>query len=164
MLLLVSLRYTDEGLNLSSLFNNDDDTTQPDFTGTDTAQLTISYVPQGTSTQETVIVMLSLDRDAAPNHVDNFVKLATRGDYDNTPFHRVIDDFMIQGGDFTNGDGTGGHLENSMVTCMVLRLQLNAQIQLVSLFLMKQTMDLHQPVLYPWRKQVNQILAEVNSS
>ena len=109
MLLLVSLRYTDEGLNLSSLFNNDEETDQNNFSGTDTAQLTISYVPQGTSTQETVIVMLSLDRDAAPNHVDNFVKLAQRGDYDNTPFHRVIDDFMIQGGDFTNGDGTGGH-------------------------------------------------------
>ncbi len=109
MLLLVSLRYTDEGLNLSSLFNNDNDADQPNFSGTDMAQLTISYVPQGTSSQQTVIVMLSLDRDAAPNHVDNFVKLAQRGDYDNTPFHRVIDDFMIQGGDFTNGDGTGGH-------------------------------------------------------
>ena len=109
MLLLVSLRYSDEGLNLSSLFNNDDDTGQANYTGSDMAQLTISYVPQGSSSQETVVVMLALNRDAAPIHVDNFVKLAQRGDYDNTPFHRVIDDFMIQGGDFTNGDGTGGH-------------------------------------------------------
>ena len=108
MLLLVSLRYSDEGLNLSSLWNNDD-SDQSNITGSDMAQLTISYVPSGTSTQETVVVMLALNRDAAPLHVDNFVKLAQRGDYDNTPFHRVIDDFMIQGGDFTNGDGTGGH-------------------------------------------------------
>ncbi len=108
MLLLVSLRYSDEGLNLSSLWNNDD-SDQSNITGSDMAQLTISYVPAGTSTQETVVVMLALNRDAAPLHVDNFVKLAQNGDYDNTPFHRVIDDFMIQGGDFTNGDGTGGH-------------------------------------------------------
>lgn len=37
--------------------------------------------------------------DAAPGHVDNFVKLAKKGFYDGTIFHRVIPGFMIQGGD-----------------------------------------------------------------
>ena len=109
MLLLVSLRYSDEGLNLSSLFNQADDQDQNPLSGTDVAQLTISYVPPGATDQESVIVMIDLNRDESPIHVDNFVKLAQQGSYDNTPFHRIIDNFMIQGGDFTNGDGTGGH-------------------------------------------------------
>lgn len=51
----------------------------------------------------------------APNTVNNFVKLSEQGFYDNTKFHRVIKDFMIQGGDPLSKDnskknlwGTGG--------------------------------------------------------
>ncbi len=43
----------------------------------------------------------------APNTVSNFVFLAREGFYDGTKFHRVIEDFMIQGGD-PQGTGMGG--------------------------------------------------------
>jgi len=45
--------------------------------------------------------------DKAPITAGNFAKLANEGFYDNLTFHRVIADFMIQGGD-PDGDGTGG--------------------------------------------------------
>jgi cyclophilin family peptidyl-prolyl cis-trans isomerase len=45
---------------------------------------------------------LSLDRDKAPQTVDNFVQYARDGFYDGTIFHRVIKDFMIQGGGFSS--------------------------------------------------------------
>jgi cyclophilin family peptidyl-prolyl cis-trans isomerase len=45
--------------------------------------------------------------DDAPKTVDNFVSLASDGYYDGLVFHRVIPDFMIQGG-CPQGDGTGG--------------------------------------------------------
>ncbi len=44
-----------------------------------------------------------------PTLSKNFIELAKSGKYDNSPFHRVVQGFMIQGGDFTNHDGTGGH-------------------------------------------------------
>jgi peptidyl-prolyl cis-trans isomerase B (cyclophilin B) len=52
-------------------------------------------------------IALELYPDAAPKTVENFVKLARDGFYDGVIFHRVIPDFMIQGGDPT-GTGSGG--------------------------------------------------------
>jgi peptidylprolyl isomerase len=52
-------------------------------------------------------VVIKLRPDLAPKHVERAKALAKKGFYDNTPFHRVIDGFMAQGGDPT-GTGTGG--------------------------------------------------------
>jgi cyclophilin family peptidyl-prolyl cis-trans isomerase len=52
-------------------------------------------------------IVLELFADKTPRTVNNFVFLAREGFYDNTVFHRVIADFMAQGGDPT-GTGTGG--------------------------------------------------------
>jgi len=52
-------------------------------------------------------IVIELFADKAPNTVNNFVFLAREGFYDNTTFHRVIPNFMAQGGDPT-GTGTGG--------------------------------------------------------
>ncbi len=52
-------------------------------------------------------IAVELYDDDAPKTVDNFLKLARDGFYDGVVFHRVIPDFMIQGGDPT-GTGSGG--------------------------------------------------------
>lgn len=52
-------------------------------------------------------ITLALDASAAPLTTENFVKLAREGFYDGLTFHRIIEGFMIQGGD-PNGNGTGG--------------------------------------------------------
>ena len=57
-------------------------------------------------TNKGTIVFETYDADA-PKTVQNFITLAQKGFYDNLIFHRVIKDFMIQGGDPT-GTGTGG--------------------------------------------------------
>ena len=60
-------------------------------------------------------IRIKLLEDKAPKTVENFIKLAKDNFYDNTKFHRIIPDFMIQGGDpLTKNDavkerwGTGG--------------------------------------------------------
>ena len=59
-------------------------------------------------------LVLKLFPELAPNHCNNFKKLANSGFYDGTRFHRVIPGFMIQGGDILSrdsdraNDGTGG--------------------------------------------------------
>ena len=52
-------------------------------------------------------ITVALDAEAAPKTVENFVELANSGFYDGLTFHRIIEGFMMQGGD-PNGDGTGG--------------------------------------------------------
>jgi cyclophilin family peptidyl-prolyl cis-trans isomerase len=73
-----------------------------------------SYEGQILSGEHTVIlhtslgdITVELDADAAPKTVTNFISLARSGYFDELTFHRVIPDFMIQGGD-PNGNGSGG--------------------------------------------------------
>lgn len=70
--------------------------------------------PYATGTHHATIVVegygtieCALNTNVAPITVANFCKLANEGFYDGLTFHRVIEGFMIQGGD-PNGDGTGG--------------------------------------------------------
>ena len=56
-------------------------------------------------------IKLELDPDVAPKTVANFKKLAESGFYDGLTFHRIMEGFMIQGGD-PKGNGTGGSDEN----------------------------------------------------
>lgn len=53
-------------------------------------------------------ISLKLFPKYAPKTVENFIALAKAGKYDGVIFHRVINDFMIQGGDYENQNGTGG--------------------------------------------------------
>jgi len=66
---------------------------------------TKSYTAVLTTTEG--VASIKLHADETPITVNNFVSLAKKGFYDGTVFHRVIKDFMIQGGD-PKGNGTGG--------------------------------------------------------
>lgn len=54
-------------------------------------------------------VKMKVFEKRVPELAKNFLGLARAHKYDNVPFHRVVKNFMIQGGDFTNKDGTGGY-------------------------------------------------------
>lgn len=57
--------------------------------------------------QDYGVITVELDAAAAPETVANFVSLAEQGFYDGLTFHRIMEGFMIQGGD-PLGNGTGG--------------------------------------------------------
>jgi cyclophilin family peptidyl-prolyl cis-trans isomerase len=65
---------------------------------------TIYQVTLGTDRGD---IVMELDPQLAPNTVNNFVVQARNGFYDNLTFHRVVPDFVIQGGD-PEGSGRGG--------------------------------------------------------
>ncbi|HWR65804.1 MAG TPA: peptidylprolyl isomerase [Bellilinea sp.] len=73
----------------------------PDF------ELNLKKTYTATLTTDKGDIAVHLFADKVPNTVNNFVFLARQGYYDNTTFHRVIENFMVQGGDPT-GTGRGG--------------------------------------------------------
>ena len=58
-------------------------------------------------------IKMELYPELAPQTVANFITLANRGFYDGLTFHRIVKDFMIQGGD-KNGDGTGSSVTSDL--------------------------------------------------
>lgn len=75
--------------------------TETELTGKHHAEITIKDYGE---------IDVELDADAAPITVTNFVKLVQEGFYDGLTFHRIMDGFMMQGGD-PLGNGTGGSEE-----------------------------------------------------
>ena len=71
------------------------------------AAASVAAVSTAVMTTSEGTIQLELFGDDAPKTVENFTKLAGEGYYDGLVFHRVIPDFMIQGG-CPRGDGTGG--------------------------------------------------------
>lgn len=88
-------------------------TTTPTTTAKNTTQqipaMTIDPAKQYTATMVTSCgtMEIALDAETAPQTVNAFVTLARQGFYDGTTFHRIVKDFVDQGGD-PKGDGTGG--------------------------------------------------------
>ena len=78
------------------------------FTGKDEEE-SESAIYADIDVQDYGVITVQLDSDAAPLTVANFVNLAESGFYDGLTFHRIIDGFMIQGGDPTGtGSGSSG--------------------------------------------------------
>ena len=82
---------------------------QPSATNTDTYIAKLSNPDNPIAVFQTTkgTFAIELYRDKAPKTAQNFVDLTNNGFYNGLIFHRVIDGFMIQGGD-PNGNGTGG--------------------------------------------------------
>ena len=60
-------------------------------------------------------IQVELDADTAPVTVTNFVKLAQEGFYDGLTFHRIMDGFMVQGGDPLGNENIKGEFSNNGV-------------------------------------------------
>lgn len=86
------------------------------FTGLSVFLISLTMTACSSGPNPTAVIETSMGtieaeifQNEVPEMAKNFLSLAEEGKYDDVPFHRVIKDFMIQTGDFTNRNGTGGH-------------------------------------------------------
>lgn len=109
--------------NTDSSSSTDTDYTSSDDSSTDTSSTENTYTPESLDESLTYYadikihdygtITVKLDQKSAPISAANFVALAEDGFYDGLTFHRIIEGFMMQGGD-PEGNGTGGS-ENNIV-------------------------------------------------
>ncbi|KAE8148323.1 cyclophilin type CYPA peptidyl-prolyl cis-trans isomerase [Aspergillus avenaceus] len=81
------------------------------MSGNTKAFFDVQYAPVGTSAPKTARIVFNLFEEKVPKTARNFRELckAPQGEgYKGSSFHRIIPQFMLQGGDFTRGNGTGG--------------------------------------------------------
>jgi len=100
-----TITITNPNLNqqTASKSGSSDSTTNPQLAGPKPGdKVAILVTDMGT-------IRFKLFTEQTPETAKNFEKLANAGKYNKVPFHRVVKNFMIQTGDFTNKNGTGGY-------------------------------------------------------
>jgi peptidyl-prolyl cis-trans isomerase A (cyclophilin A) len=117
MLAVIALAACGSSTNSTKTSTSSSATTQSSSapTAAELNKLDLPQLDSGVAKDEDLVEMQTTDGNIqiklfpkqAPLAVENFITHAKKGYYDNTVFHRVMKDFMIQGGD-PKGDGTGG--------------------------------------------------------
>src|SRR5574344_2031494 len=95
--LLTACKTTENNLNIN--FDVDGNTSE-EFNNTTNPEVAMEIKDYGA-------IIIELYPDIAPNTVNNFIYLVKTGFYDNNSFHRLVPNFILQGGD-PDGNGTGG--------------------------------------------------------
>ena len=106
-----SIIYRIHEVSPTNYYFNDSGSSEPALLEHQNITLHVSYVPSGSNESDRVYgnIVIELFTNDAPMHVQSFGNHITNGSYNNSIFHRIIDGFMIQGGDIQNQDGTGGY-------------------------------------------------------
>ena len=136
---IVLLAVFGQGRDLITGWGEDDASTTLDG---DNVKLTVSYYPQIGGQKVTSEIDIQLYPDMAPSHVSSFIQHVDAGFYNQTTFHRVIDDFMIQGGDLRIQMEQADMLRVSMGIATGKRRRMQEPVLTHSIHCqMKQTMD-----------------------
>ena len=106
-----SVIYRIHEVSPTNYYFNDSGPSEPPLLEHQNITLHVSYVPSGLDEDDRVYgnIVIELFPNEAPLHVDSFVSHIESDAYNHTIFHRVIDGFVIQGGDIQNQAGTGGY-------------------------------------------------------